>query len=198
MEMTVDELEKEILADVVFFDESGGGVTFSGGEPLNQALFLKNALQACKRREIHTAVDTCGHTRLQNLLDVAPLTDVFLYDVKHMDSAIHEQVTGVPNHTILENLRALGDVHDDIWIRIPVIPGVNDSRENMDAIGDFISCIPGVRRVSLLPFHTAGSQKFERSRKVFSMNGTVAPSREKLNDLAACFVQRQLETLIGG
>ena len=197
-EMTIKELEKEILTDLVFFDESGGGVTFSGGEPLNQPAFLKEALLACKRREIHTAVDTCGHARRQDLMDIAPLTDVFLYDVKHMDSDVHEQVTGVPNRTILENLDSLGRIHNNIWIRIPVIPGVNDSTENMESIADFASSIPGIRRINLLPFHTTGSQKFERAGKPYSLNGTEPPSPQKMNELAECFKNRQFETMIGG
>lgn len=195
-EMTVRELEDEILADLVFYDESGGGVTFSGGEPMNQFAFLKEALEVCRRREIHTVVDTCGHARQQDLLDIAPLTDVFLYDLKHMDSDRHEEITGVPNGTILDNVRALGAMHNDIWIRVPVIPGMNDSIVNMEATAAFASTIRGVRKINLLPFHTAGTQKFVRTGKPHRMNGTEPPSQEKLEILAECFRSRQLETTI--
>jgi pyruvate formate lyase activating enzyme len=196
--MTVVELEEELLVDRMFFDESEGGVTFSGGEPLNQFRFLTAGLEVCRRHEIHTVVDTCGHALQQHLLDIAPLTDIFLYDLKHMDSGVHERVTGVPNKLILDNLTALGTVHDNIWIRIPVVPGINDSTQNMEAAAAFVSRIPGVRHVDLLPFHQTGSQKFVRAGKSYSMNGTPTPSRRQLNNLAACFTAHKLETHIGG
>jgi len=196
--MTGAELENEILADRVFFDESGGGVTFSGGEPLSQAAFLRESLHTCRKHEIHTAVDTCGHVARKDLLAVAPLTDLFLYDLKIMDSLLHEEVTGVPNSVILDNLRALEEIHDNIWIRVPVIPGVNDTIGNMEATADFASASAAIRRISLLPYHYTGVQKFHRTGKEYMLDGLEAPPAEKLERLAECFRSRNLETVIGG
>lgn len=176
--MTVDEVLRQVMQDRIFYEGSGGGVTFSGGEPLMQPGFLMALLVACRERGLHTAVDTCGLAASRNLLDMAPLTDLFLYDLKLMDDAQHQQHTGVSNRAILENLRRLAEVHRNIWIRVPLIPGINDAPENLDAVARFVSALPGVRQVSVLPFHKTGAQKFRRLGRAFGLERIEPPTAE--------------------
>jgi pyruvate formate lyase activating enzyme len=197
-EIGVDDLVRELRRDRIFYDDSGGGVTFSGGEPLSQFDFLRAALIAARAEGFHTAVDTCGYGSKERLLEIAGHTDLFLYDLKLWDSEAHYRYTGVPNTGILENLRALGSVHPAIWIRIPVIPGVNDDLTNMDQTARFVATIPGVRQVNLLPFHRTGIQKFARLGRPFSFPDLEPPSREALAVLAKTFVERGVDTRIGG
>jgi pyruvate formate lyase activating enzyme len=157
--MSAEEVRDRVLKDRVFYETSGGGVTFSGGEPLSQPEFLREALQACREADLHTAVDTCGLAPLKDLLAVAPLANLFLFDLKSMDSGKHRQHTGVPNEQILENLQALGRVHPCIWVRIPLIPGVNDEPEELAEAARLVQRIPGVRQINVLPFHRTGLHK---------------------------------------
>jgi pyruvate formate lyase activating enzyme len=157
--MTVDEVLAEALKDRIFYDDSGGGVTFSGGEPLDQPAFLLALLQACRRQGLHTAVDTSGYAAEEDLLAIAVLTDLFLYDLKVIDDRRHREWTGVSNKLILKNLQALGQAHARIWIRVPIIPGCNDDREQLQAIARVAASIPGVVQLNLLPYHPAGIHK---------------------------------------
>ena len=159
--MTVAEVLAEILKDRIFYDDSGGGVTVSGGEPFAQPEFLRDLLEACRAECIHTAVDTCGFASLEDLLSIAPLTDLFLYDLKILDDDVHRRFTGVSNAAILDNLKALSGEHSNIWIRVPVIPGFNDDAYHLDAIARFAASVDGVRQVNLLPFHELGMHKNE-------------------------------------
>ncbi len=183
--MTVDEVLTEVLKDRVFYDESGGGVTFSGGEPLSQAEFLLAALEACRAEGIHTAVDTCGYAPWETLRAVAALTDLFLYDLKATDDRVHRKYTGVSNASILENLKALGGEHGAIWLRVPVVPGVNDCTENFAVTGKLASSIPAVRRVSLLPYHAMGNGKRERVGRPAELSDLRSPSEMRMQELAA-------------
>lgn len=171
--VTVDELLAEILRDRIFFDDSRGGVTFSGGEPLSQPDFLAAALEACRAAGVNTAVDTSGFCRLEDLLRVAQWTDLFLFDLKQMDDARHRELTGVSNRRILDNLSALAgrlagsngsaaSSEPRIRIRVPVIPGMNDDRANLKAVARFAASLPGVHRVDLLPYHAHGLGKLGR------------------------------------
>jgi pyruvate formate lyase activating enzyme len=196
--MTVEEVVDVVLKDRVFYDESGGGATFSGGEPLLQFPFLKGMLESCMDRGIHTAVDTCGYVPREDLLAIAPLTDIFLYDLKIMDEKLHFETTGISNVSIHENLRALGEVHDKIWIRVPIIPGINDSRENIEGIAAFSASIGGVQQVNILPYHRLGIQKFDRIGKTYQLAEVAPPSQERLEAIASSFRARGLETKTGG
>jgi pyruvate formate lyase activating enzyme len=158
-EVDVDQVLEAVLQDQLFYEDSGGGVTFSGGEPLSQPQFLRGLLDACRERGLHTAVDTCGLARREDLLAVAALADLFLYDIKFMDEAKHRRYTGVSNDLILENLQALGRVHSQIWVRVPLIAGINDDPADLEATADFAATVPGVRQVNLLPFHRNGLPK---------------------------------------
>jgi pyruvate formate lyase activating enzyme len=191
-------LVHDLLRDRVFFDESGGGVTFSGGEPLMQAAFVAESLALLQAEGVHTALDTCGFGRWPALREVATRANLVLYDLKLMDDARHRAATGVPNAVILQNLKSLAQEHPAIWIRVPVIPGVNDDEANVEATAAFVQSLPGIRQVDLLPYHSTGEAKFARSGMDYTLHGTPSPSRTHLESLAAHFQARGLTTTIGG
>jgi pyruvate formate lyase activating enzyme len=197
-QMSAEEVVTEVLRDQPFFDESGGGVTLSGGEPLSQPEFLLELLAACREASLHTALDTCGYAPLETVLAVAPLVDLFLYDVKSLDDEQHSAQTGVSNETILSNLEALGRIHENIWVRVPLVPGFNDNPETLADIARFVASVPAVRQVNLLPYHELGQHKAPRQ-------GTPAPhpdvsetSKDELNEAAAPFRAAGISTAIGG
>ncbi len=197
-EMTVAHVVEEVLKDRVFYDESGGGVSFSGGEPLTQPDFLKALAEACHGLEIHTAVDTCGYGSWESLRAVSRFTDLFLYDLKVMDDAKHREVTGVSNAPILSNLRSLGQVHGNIWIRVPIVPGINDSAVQLEALARFASSIPGVQRVNLLPYHRAGAEKSRRLGLPNTFEETRQPSAVQMEEYADKFRSFGLQASAGG
>jgi pyruvate formate lyase activating enzyme len=196
--MTVEEVMSEILKDEIFYDDSGGGVTFSGGEPLMQPQFLRSLLEECRTRGIHTAVDTCGYAPFENIMAVAWLTDLFLYDLKIMDDNLHLHYTGVSNEVILQNLRSLGRIHDNIWIRIPIIPGVNDSDDQLEKMGAFAAGIGSVRQVNLLPYHATGIPKFRRLGEVYRLPELKSPTSEFMEALVGRFAALGLNARAGG
>ena len=165
-DQTVDEVMHRLLRDKPFFDESGGGVTVSGGECLCQPKFTLELLKRCKDYGIHTAIDTTGFVKWESVEEVIPYTDLFLYDLKCMDSALHKQVIGVPNELILENARKIAGAGGRIWIRIPVIPLLNDSEGHFERYAAFLSEIrDAVEIVQLLPYHRMGVSKHDRLLK---------------------------------
>ncbi|MDP1859027.1 MAG: glycyl-radical enzyme activating protein [Gemmatimonadaceae bacterium] len=191
-------LVRRLLRDRIFFDESLGGVTISGGEPLVQAPFATNVLQRLRAEGVHTALDTCGFGPWPYLRDAAAHADLVLYDLKLMDPARHEAATGVSNGLILENLKALAGVHANIWIRIPIVPAVNDDDENVMATVEFLRGLPNIRQVDLLPYHPTGEAKFARLGKHYALHGTATPAPALLDAIAARFHARGLMTTIGG
>jgi pyruvate formate lyase activating enzyme len=183
-----------IERDTPFYDESGGGVTFSGGEPLSQPRFLLDVLERCAARDIHTAVDTCGYAPTRVLRRVAEKTDLFLFDLKCMDPARHVELTGVDNARILENLRTLSALGKAVTIRVPVIPGFTDTNDNLEAIGRFVSTLSPAPPVELLPHHAVAMDKYRR----FGMDGglsgyTAAPDEHEMRAHAARLDQFGLE-----
>ena len=159
MAYSVEDVMKKILPDRLFYDTSGGGATFSGGECMLQLDFLTELLQACREKGIHTAVDTAGAVPFEAFEQIMPYTDMFLYDVKTMDSQRHLQYTGVDNTRILENLSRILGLGKRVWIRVPVIPGVNDTLEEMDALRGFLLENGYPERVELLLYHRMGISK---------------------------------------
>jgi len=147
---------------------------------------------------VHTALDTCGFGRWPDLRGAAEHANLVLYDLKLMDPERHKAATGVSNDIILDNLRALAGIHPAIWIRIPVIPGVNDDDENMEATADFVHSVPGIRQVDLLPYHPTGEAKFARLGIDYALPGTTPPDQHQLDALALMFRARGLVTTIGG
>ena len=196
--VTVSEVMAQILRDRIFYEESRGGVTFSGGEPLAQPAFLLACLEACRAEGLHSALDTCGFAPTADLLAAARLADLVLFDVKVMDKGLHERFTGGSNEVILENLRALSGIHSNLWLRIPVVAGVNDDLDNMAAVAAFASGLPGVRRVSLLPCHDLGREKGFRLGRTQLACRAPALSGEILARLAMPFEQAGLAVTIGG
>lgn len=197
-EMTVAQVMAEILKDRIFYEDSGGGATFSGGEPLLQSAFVIELLDACRARGIHTAVDTCGSGRADALAAMARLADLFLYDIKFMDDARHREHCGVSNRLILDNLQALSRIHSNIWIRVPVIPGVNDDGENLSAVAKFVASLQGIRQVNLLPYHKTGIAKHARVGSEYDLADVRPPSVERMNQAADLFRAAGLNTRIGG
>jgi pyruvate formate lyase activating enzyme len=202
--MSVDAVLSSVLQDRIFYDESGGGVTFSGGEPLMQPEFLAGLLRRCRQEGLHTAVDTCGFAPQDLLLSLTQLTDLVLFDLKTVDERLHEESTGMPNQVILENLQVLGRSHDHIWVRIPIIPGYNDDRRQWDAAARLIADLPGVTQVNLLPYHNLHDHKLVTAGDMANLNGLPyhqqipAPSAEYLEELAQIFRAQELHTKIGG
>jgi pyruvate formate lyase activating enzyme len=160
-EITVDALVRELERDLTYFDRSGGGVTISGGEPLFQSRFTIELLRACRNRDLHAALDTSGCVDSAVLMEAAALADLVLYDLKTMDSARHGDWTGVGNRRILENLLLLDRTDVEVWIRMPLVPGVNDDRRNLDEMTAFLSGTR-FRRISILPYHRIAGAKYQR------------------------------------
>jgi pyruvate formate lyase activating enzyme len=197
-EMTVAQVMAEIERDVAFYDQSGGGVTFSGGEPLLQRDFLLALLRACKEEEIHTAVDTCGFATWETLDSIREHVDLFLYDLKLMDEARHREFTGVSNELILKNLQRLSAQGHDIFLRVPIIPGINDDADNIRQIGTFAASLPRLNRVDVLPYHRAAAEKYHRLNKVYGLPETRPPSDERMAEITQILRGFGLKVKTGG
>jgi pyruvate formate lyase activating enzyme len=194
------EIFEEVKRDAIFYERSEGGVTLSGGEPLAQPEFATSILRLCKAAYIHTALETCGLADWRVFKEVSKFVDLLLYDLKHMDSVKHKEYTGVSNRLILDNARrASHELTMPMWARIPIIPGYNDSVENIEATARFIAEELGscVKRVSLLPYHRLGETKFERLEVNYSVSAS-PPSQERLNGLQRIFERFGLSAYIGG
>ncbi len=196
--MTVDEIMHEIEKDTLFYDESNGGVTFSGGEPLMQPDFLVALLKKCRERSIHTAVDTMGYADPDILLEIAEDVDLFLYDLKHMDLERHTELVGVSNTMILTNLRLLTERGSKVTIRIPVIPGINDDRKHIEGMAQFIASLPALTGVSLLPYHDTAIEKYRRFGMAYRLVEIKNPSTESMKGVAKLFGKYGLDVTIGG
>ena len=162
-EVTPHEVLSQIKKDIIFFEESGGGATFSGGEPLMQPDFLYALLNKCKKLGIHTALDTTCHAEWPTIEKIAELTDLFLCDIKHTDTKLHEQFTGVPNEIILTNIKKLASLGKQIVIRVPLIYGFNSDDKNLKRTARFVSSLKKqVIRLDLLPYNPGGHEKAQR------------------------------------
>jgi pyruvate formate lyase activating enzyme len=179
--MTVDEIMDAVESDIPFYTESGGGVTLSGGEPLMQADLARFLLEACQRKGIHTALDTCGYARWDDLEKVSVHADLILYDLKIIDDEKHRRYIGVSNDIILSNLQNLSRMGRTIIIRIPLIPGINDDNENIHRLGAFAASLPFKHSYELLPYHQLGIHKYNRVSRDYQLSATRPPS-EDLNE----------------
>jgi pyruvate formate lyase activating enzyme len=194
----VSEVMAEIEKDTVFYDESDGGVTFSGGEPFMQSGFLQTLLEACGQRKIRTAVETCGFVGSEALLKSSPYVDLFLYDVKVVDDGVHRKFTGSSNDIILKNLRQLSKVHDHIIVRFPLIPGVNDDDSNLFRLGEFVSSLEMVKEIDVLPYHELGIEKYKRLGMVNRMPEVKPPSASRVDGVVEKLQHFGLMVKIGG
>lgn len=194
--MSVEQVVSEVVKDTLFYEESGGGVTLSGGEPLMQAEFTRDIAVRCHELDIHTALDTSGYAPEKELMKVAGTIDLFLYDIKVVDDAIHRAYTGVSNRGILRNLRMLDEMRKRIWIRFPLVPGVNDDEQSLSDLIDLIGSLRAVEAVQVLPYHRAGAGKYRRLGREYAFLGTEEPSGED----AAAYLAKEtgLPVRIGG
>ena len=197
-ELTLEQVIAAVERDRPFYEESGGGVTFSGGEPLLQAQFLLACLREARARGIHTAVDTCGYASRATVLGVAAWTDLFLYDLKVLDPVRHRRFTGVSLEPILTNLRALDALGASIWLRVPYVPGFNDDEANLDALGRFVSSLGRTRRVHLIPYHRLGSAKHSRLGNEDPMRDVLPPSAAAVEQAASRLRTYGLDVHVGG
>lgn len=165
--MNAIDVVNRALVDKPFFEESGGGITLSGGEPLMQIEFTTEILQACKQHSLHTVIDTSGYAETKDFQRVIPFTDIFLYDLKLMDPTAHIKFTGKSNQLIHNNLITLLNQKRRVFIRIPLIQDITDTSSNLDAIRQFLDRAGGVERIDLLPYHHTASGKYERLQKPF-------------------------------
>lgn len=197
-DVTVPEIMSEVEKDRIFFEESGGGVTISGGEPLVQADFLLALLDAMNEKNIHAAVDTSGCVPYDILDAVSQRADLILYDLKVMDENKHRQFTGESNMLILENLRRLNDKGIDIVIRVPVLVGLNDDRENIRSMADFLLSMKKSWRINLLPYHEGGLGKSMRLNGARSWTDFKTPSGKKLAEIKDKLSSHGFQVKIGG
>jgi len=195
---SVNELLKIIEKDMVFFEESGGGVTFSGGEPLQQYDFLLKLLKACKKKDIHTCLDTTGLAQQDKIAEIARYTDHFLYDIKHIDSEQHRKYTGVSNEAILDNLRYLDSIGKNVWIRYVLVPGINDDESDLLKLLAFLKEFKHVKTINILPYHKIGSHKYHRFGLEYKMNGVHEPTAERIEEVSSLFSNAGFEVSIGG
>ena len=178
---TVDEVMKIVKRDIPFYEESEGGVTLSGGECMSQPDFAVELLKRLKAENIHTAVDTTGFVPWEKLEQALPYTDLFLYDLKHMDSAAHKTVTGVPNELILDNARRIAAAGGKMQVRIPVIPGFNNGHANIRKTGEFcVELGDAVTVIQLLPYHNMGNMKYFRLDDEAIVMEATPPSDEEM------------------
>lgn len=195
---TVDEVVKQVEKDTVFYDESGGGVTISGGEPLEQWEFLVNLLDKLNYYEFHTALDTTGLAESEIFKKVASRASMLLYDMKHMDDEQHIRYTGVTNKTILDNFDYLSTAGKRVWVRFPMIPDINDGEENIRKMGEFLKGRENVERISVLPYHPLGSHKYRRLGEEWLMSKTDTPEAERVEEVCSILREYGLETFKGG
>ncbi len=185
--MSAGEVLREVQRDRAFYDASGGGVTFSGGEPLLQREFLKELLVASRRLGLHTAVDTAGNVPWQWLAGILPLTDLFLFDIKCMDVAAHRRAVGAPNDLLLANLDTLSEHGAEIWIRVPVIPGLNATTQEMESIAGYIRGKKGISGVELVPYHRLAQHKYDSLGRPNGSMDLEPPTAELMDRLNAVF-----------
>jgi len=196
----VKEIMEILEKERVFIEKSNGGVTFSGGEPVMQPEFLIEALTACKNGGYHTTVDTSGHFTDSNLKKVLPVTDLFLFDLKHLDTERHILYTGVSNKLIIKNLHKIVSSGTDIILRVPVIPGINDDEIHLKMLKMFINDIKAdnIKTISLLPYHKSGTAKYRKFNRQNKMEAVSPPSIQRMKELKEYFSDTGIKIKIGG
>jgi pyruvate formate lyase activating enzyme len=187
----------EIDKDAVFYQESGGGVTFSGGEPLMQPDFLAEILGLCRGKGYHTAVDTCGHAEPAVIKRIMEKTHLFLYDLKLMNDLEHIEYTGVSNELSMINLDMIARAGMEVIIRFPVIPGITDRQDNLEAVSALMNRL-SLKQIDLLPYHTIGREKYRKLGRDFLMEGIVQPTDDRMKELRTYFEEKSFIVNIGG
>jgi len=197
---TIDsqDLLKEILKDEMYFEESNGGVTFSGGEPFMQFDFLLDMVQLCKLNGLHVTIDTSGHTATDNIKKLTPFVDMFLFDIKHFNDAKHQQLTRVSNDKILSNLNYLLSNNQNVIIRYPFIPNCNNDEQMLMALESYIIAHHQIKELHILPYHAIAAGKYERFGIINKMQRVATVKREELLPIAGRFEKLGIAVKIGG
>lgn len=195
--MSVEEVFAEVRRDMIFYRQSGGGVTVSGGEVLMQEAFVSALLKKCKEHYLHTAIETSGFGSLQSLLAIVEYCDLILFDIKHTDGAAHTALTGVDNQVILENLKQLSKRQRNIVIRVPLIPGLNDSEDNMERIME-IAGINKIKEIHILPYHSLGREKYKQLGRTYGLEATKPPGEEQVAAIKKKLERSGLCVNVGG
>ena len=197
-EMTVEEVMVELRKDIPFYENSNGGITLSGGEPMFQHEFSLAILKQCKAEGLHTAIDTSGQVSWRVYDRILPYVDLVLYDFKHIDPVAHRKYTGTSNDLILDNLVKMSEYGVPIEIRIPIIPGINDAKKDIVSAAMFFSTLKNITWVELLPYHRLGESKYSRLGEEYKLEGLQTPSKEHLNEIAEWIRSYGLEVHVGG
>ena len=195
---SISGLMDEIRKDLIFFEESNGGVTFSGGEPLIQLPFLINLAELCKKEGFHLALDTSGYIPLEDFKKIVPLIDLFLFDLKLIDEQSHKQYTGVSNEIIIQNLKYLNQQKKNIIIRIPIIPTINDTENELNSMLSLIKELKSIKTIHLLPYHKIADHKYEKMGINQKLNHIQEPSKIQLEQIKDFFQKNGYITQIGG
>jgi pyruvate formate lyase activating enzyme len=195
-----DEILAILEKEKVFFNQSGGGVTFSGGEPMLQFDFLMEALMKCKEKGFHTTVDTSGSSSPERFRKIIPFTDLFLFDIKHLDNQKHKEYTGVSNDVILSNYRFIAESSKSFMVRIPIVPGFNDDDDHLARLKQYILSQrkDNLKMISLLPYHKTGSSKYKKFNIPYKMENVEQPSAQKMKELKSFFSDVGVRVKIGG
>jgi len=197
-EMSVEEVLGEVEKDKIFYDQSGGGITLSGGDPFVQSAFAEALLDGCRSRGISTAVDTAGFSRNGVLDRVASKADLILYDLKCMDDVRHKELTGVSNVPIIENLKRLAAGRTEVWVRIPLVSGVNDDDDNIRRTIALLKSLKTIKKVGILPYHSGGLEKARRIGQESHFRKFETPSEERIAAVEAAFREAGFEVRRGG
>ncbi|MBI9053701.1 MAG: glycyl-radical enzyme activating protein [Bacteroidales bacterium] len=196
--ISVDELLKTISGDKIFFEESGGGVTFSGGEPLMQARFLIEILKQCKQNKIYTCIDTTGFASKNTIEKIADFVDCFLFDIKLIDEKLHQKYTGIPVKGILENLQWLDQNNKNVVLRFPIIPGITNTSKNISEVKSLLKSLKNINQIDLLPYHNISNGKYLRFNKENKMKNAEPLSDDEMQNLKLEFESIGFKVGIGG
>jgi len=196
--LNVDEVLEIVERDREFYEKSGGGVTFSGGEPTSQPQFLAALCREAKQRNLHTCIETSAYCEWDLLEPILKDVDQLLVDIKHMEPEEHERLTGVSNHLILDNIRRFIDMGIPTRIRIPLVPNCNDSEENIRATAQFVASLASPPRVDILPYHRLGEAKFDQLGQEYALADTVPPTKQHVEHIRDIMLEYELDVKIGG
>lgn len=196
--ITIEKALKEIMKDKIFYDESKGGVTFSGGEPMMQINYLYSLAKACKKEKINTALDTCGYAPSKDFIKISNLIDLFLYDIKIIDDELHKEYTGVSNQIILKNLKFLDENNSNIELRIPLIPNITDTNHNLLSIIKFIDNLHSIENIRLLPYNKIGEYKINKFNLSNKLGKLKTQTEKDLKNIKEKFEKYGYNVKIGG
>ncbi|GAB6100269.1 glycyl-radical enzyme activating protein [Halanaerocella petrolearia] len=195
--LTVNEVFEEIKKDITFYNQSDGGVTISGGEVLSQSGFAARLLEKCQQEYIHTAIETSGYGAWDDFKRILKYADLVLFDIKHLNNKQHLKVTGVENTLILDNLEKVSKLDNDIIIRVPIIPGINDSEEHLNSIYN-LAFYSGIQEVHLLPYHTLGRENYKKLNRKYPLADLEPPKKDEIKSLKQLIASKGLDVKVVG